>query len=376
MNQAEVLNELKLTANLYAGKPYASKVVSLFSLIAVIQKLPGFILTFNGIKTGKELADALPEIDSQKYDKRWSAFREAEQAQDRAKEIFNLFQQWQLVTIKHDAGSYSFPFPVANKFYDTLAGMAGETVNKEPVAAPKVISTVVVSAGILPSLSTACKFISKDDLRPVMQQVCIAIENNKVEVVATDAHQLYQSKKLPAVQKARIEILVSEKDAKAISKIKTDEDTIEIKILKGDKIMIAGKIFDRFSGNKFPNYRVVIPKYKKYVEFDREDFVDTVKSVMIYANKSTNQVNLNINGQIVMTAQDVDFSFEGNAKMAYITKKIPDTLIGFNGKFLIQAVNTFKDKKVKMFTDGNPNRAGIFTNGIDSVLLMPLMLNN
>lgn len=97
---------------------------------------------------------------------------------------------------------------------------------------------------------------------------------------------------------------------------------------------------------------------------------------MPYSNKFTSQVNFHINGSIALHSQDVDFSFECNADMPYISKNIPDTDIAFNGKMLNECLSIFKDSTLKFKTDGKSTQAGIFTNDTDTVLIMPLMLNN
>ena len=74
-----------------------------------------------------------------------------------------------------------------------------------------------------------------------------------------------------------------------------------------------------------------------------------------------------------MSGQDVDFSFESKVRMAYAKKDVEDFAIAFNGKFLIQSLNIFQADQVKMLSDGNAVRGAIFTDGIDSFIIMPLL---
>jgi DNA polymerase-3 subunit beta len=130
-----------------------------------------------------------------------------------------------------------------------------------------------------------------------------------------------------------------------------------------------------FDGN-FPQYEVVIPNYTQAMEFDREQLIKNVKKVMPYANKSTSQVTFHLNGCISMRSEDIDFGFECDAEMPYISKEFPDTDIAFNGKFLNECLGSFKDKTVKMYSDGISTKAALFTNDKDTLLLMPLMINS
>ena len=124
---------------------------------------------------------------------------------------------------------------------------------------------------------------------------------------------------------------------------------------------------------RFPDYKVVVPKYKSGVTFDKNTFVSCVKQVLPFSNKSTNAVNIDINGELRFAAQDVDFSFEGGIRSAYLKKDMPDTVIAFNGKFLIETMGIFKSDKITMLSEGSPTKAGIFTDGTDTALIMPLM---
>lgn len=82
-------------------------------------------------------------------------------------------------------------------------------------------------------------------------------------------------------------------------------------------------------------------------------------------------------GKIKFSAQDVDFSFEAETKMPYVEKQFPDLEIAFNGKFLCTTLATFKDDVVSMYHDGKRNSTcGIFSDGKDNILVMPLMMNN
>lgn len=373
MNQKQIISDLGMMPDHWIAKKYAGKLQTLFALINELEKMDGFKVILNGIKGNNELVKELPELKEDNYPSKHSFF-EAEKQQAFCKNLYGEFEQWQTVTISHDHGCYKFPFPINNRLYNVIAGMAGETI-QETKKEVTVLNTITVDSCIFATMAKAVKFISKDSLRPVMQHICIAFEDYKAEVIATDAHKLYLSPKFEGSEKKRIEMLVSEQTAKILAKIKPDIEITEINILPNDKVMIAGQIFDLFTDNKYVDYRCVMPEYKMAMEFNKDEFVTNVKKVMPYANKSTSQVNFHLNGSIALNACDVDFSFECNADMPYLSKQFPDTDIAFNGKMLVDSLGIFKDKTVKMLTDGNNKRAGIFTNDKDTVLIMPLMMN-
>src|SRR5690606_11210113 len=69
---------------------------------------------------------------------------------------------------------------------------------------------------------------------------------------------------------------------------------------------------------RFPDYKVVIPADNPYkLTVNKADFQSALRRINVFSNKSTNQVALTINGsELQLAAQDVDFSFEGNERMA------------------------------------------------------------
>ena len=114
---------------------------------------------------------------------------------------------------------------------------------------------------------------------------------------------------------------------------------------------------------------------------NRSDLQNALRRVSGFSNKSTNQGALTISGsELQLAAQDVDFSFEGNERMAsqYDGENLQ---IAFNAKFLIEMLNGADTDDVNMELS-TPTKAGILKpaeqgEGEDLLMLvMPLMLNN
>ena len=90
---------------------------------------------------------------------------------------------------------------------------------------------------------------------------------------------------------------------------------------------------------------------------------------------------LSISGsQLQLAAQDVDFSFEGNERMA-CQYDGEDLQIAFNAKFLIEMLNAAETAEI-IIELSTPTKAGIIkptevdVNEELLMLVMPLMLNN
>jgi DNA polymerase-3 subunit beta len=132
---------------------------------------------------------------------------------------------------------------------------------------------------------------------------------------------------------------------------------------------------------RFPDYKVVIPTDNPYrMTVNRAEFQSALRRVSIFSNKSTNQVALQINGsELQLTAQDIDFSFEGNERMS-CRYDGEDMQIAFNAKFLVEMLGSTSGEEIKMELS-TPTKAGIIKpieedeNEELLMLVMPLMLN-
>jgi DNA polymerase-3 subunit beta len=133
---------------------------------------------------------------------------------------------------------------------------------------------------------------------------------------------------------------------------------------------------------RFPDYKVVIPADNPYkLTIGRNDFQSALRRVSIFSNKSTNQVVLSIHGsELQLTAQDVDFSFEGNERMK-CQYDGEDLNIAFNARFLIEMLASADSDDIRMELS-TPTKAGIIKpteedeNEEVLMLVMPLMLNS
>lgn len=329
-------------------------------------------------KSRKRLEEIVLEVND--FEKNKAKLIEEEQERimsadhsiEQMRSYFNYFNGAKMeVTLQ--TGKYSFLVPEGTKFYDEVCNILGLAVSTKVVEKPVMKRMFNMPAAAIAAIKKAVKFTSNDDLRPSMQCVCIQIKDEKMVICGTDAHRLYVSQKFEVVgPPGEYEYLIPSWE---IKKIKDSKQAFFFYEMKDESLAIGNVPMKRLDA-KFPDWRVVVPKYKKHMEFNKDLFVKNIAKVYPYSNKSTRQVDFHINGTIQMHSQDVDFSFEGNAEMPYIKKYIPDTTIAFNGKLLMECLSIFKEKEIKMLTDGEKNKCALFTNDVDTVLLMPLMMNS
>lgn len=281
-------------------------------------------------------------------------------------------------------GCYEMTIPTNNEFYNSFVSLLPNFENKmQPMQIDDSICDLLIN---LPDEATndfkqALKFVGKDYLRPAMQCVLLNLNNGKCNIVATDAHKLFESETYIFDDSLEMQILINANDLKAILASKSKSMQIEVYSKPGtseiDFCIANGVKFNPIEA-KFPNYKAVIPEYANFMEFERKEFINKVSIAKLSANRVTKQVNFHLNGSIAISANDYDFNQGSKLDMPYISKNFVDTDITFNAGFLIDSVNVFnKSKNVQMFTDGMPLRPVLIKSSEckSTVLLMPIVSN-
>jgi len=139
----------------------------------------------------------------------------------------------------------------------------------------------------------------------------------------------------------------------------------------------------RLIDGKYPNYEAVIPKENpNLMEIERVPFLNSVRRVSIFSNKTTHQLRLKIAGAALqISAEDFDYSNKAEERLD-CDYKGDDIQIGFNSRFLIEMLNNLQAENVQLAMS-LPNRAGIIRplDGHEegeqiTMLVMPVMLND
>src|SRR5574343_297049 len=255
---------------------------------------------------------------------------------------------------------------------------------KEP-AADDTTSFTMTSSALVTAINKTLFAVSNDDLRPAMTGVFFEMDKKGLQFVATDAHRLVRYKRKDVSCPKADSLIVPKKPLtllKASMPDNDDELTISYNanhlFVKHGTTQLSWRLIDA----RFPDYKVVIPADNPYkLTVSKADFQGALRRVSIFSNKSTNQVALTINGsQLQLTAQDVDFSFEGNERMN-CQYDGEDLQIAFNAKFLIEMLNGADSAEVNMELS-TPTKAGLIKpteqdeNEELLMLVMPLMLNS
>ncbi len=264
-----------------------------------------------------------------------------------------------------------------------LAGENGEDFPQIPEA-EGVDNVTLPAAGLLDGISKTIFATSSDELRPAMTGVYFQVDFNKLTMVATDAHKLVKFTFTDVSSEVSTAFIVPKKALNLLKTAFTGQDKVTLAFNKSNAFFTVGntRLICRLIDARYPDYNAVIPVGNpNLLTVSRNDFQNSLKRIAIYANKTTNQVILNINeGSLTISAQDLDFSNEATEQMTCTYEGDP-LVIGFNAKFLVEMLGVLESEEVKMELAG-PSRAGILLPTEEKpgeqilMLVMPVMLSN
>jgi DNA polymerase-3 subunit beta len=254
---------------------------------------------------------------------------------------------------------------------------------KEPPADDTSAFTMT-SHQLLTAINKTIFAVSNDDLRPAMTGVFFELEKTGLTTVATDAHRLVRYRLKEVNCPKTDNFIVPKKPLNLLkSALPDNADEISISYNSNHLFITHGSVemSCRLLDARFPDYKVVIPAENPYrMTIGRQDFQSALRRVSIFSNKSTNLVTLNISGSsLQLMAQDVDFSFEGNERMA-CQYDGEDIIISFNARFLIEMLGSTDSDEVRLELS-TPTKAGLIKpveqdeNEDLLMLAMPLMSN-
>jgi DNA polymerase-3 subunit beta len=266
-----------------------------------------------------------------------------------------------------------------------LSGQNGEEFPKIPEI--KGGNAVELTSEVLHSALEKTLFATgNDDLRPVMSGVLFELSSSGLTFVATDAHKLVRYTRTDAKSKKSASLILPKKPLNLLKGILSSNDGA-IKVEYNDSNAFFGleniEVVCRLIDGKYPNYDAVIPKDNpNKLTIERVAFLNSIKRISIFSNKTTHQVRLKIAGsELNISAEDLDFANEANERLT-CNYQGDDMEIGFNSRFLAEMLNNLTCDNIDLELSA-PNRAGILL-PVDNenkeedllMLVMPVMLNN
>ncbi|MGB0850478.1 MAG: DNA polymerase III subunit beta [Bacteroidia bacterium] len=239
-------------------------------------------------------------------------------------------------------------------------------------------------AGVLSSSIAQTIFASgNDELRLSLTGVYVQLYRDNAVFVATDANRLVKVERSdvrPGVETS----FILPKKALNLLKSNLPQDDTETKVDFNDSNAFFAfgdvKLICRLIDERYPDYKAVIPTDNpNKLTLNRQDFLNSVKRISIFGNKTTNQINIKITGsELTIYAEDLDLSNEAVERLGcdYAGE---DMEIGFNSKLLIEMLQNLSTPDI-LIELSTPSRAGIIlpSENIEDesllMLIMPMMI--
>ncbi|MBK8720733.1 MAG: DNA polymerase III subunit beta [Saprospiraceae bacterium] len=262
--------------------------------------------------------------------------------------------------------------------------LAGEKSNDFPkIVLPDEVDVISLpSTHLTKAIANTLFATSNDELRPHMCGVYTKITNESLTFVATDAHKLVKYTFNDIQSELGTNFILPKKALNLLKNILPVATEVKISfnsinaIFSFDNVQLSCRLVD----GKYPDYNVVIPiENPLKMTLNRLDFLNSVKRIYIYANKTSNQIVLNINeNALTVSAQDIDFSNEAAEQLPCTFEGDPLT-IAFNAKYLSEMLGIIDSEEIVMAMS-KPNKAGLIL-PVDApieenllMLIMPVMI--
>ncbi|MDW7693915.1 DNA polymerase III subunit beta [Flammeovirgaceae bacterium SG7u.111] len=247
-------------------------------------------------------------------------------------------------------------------------------------------SSVEIPSGVLQDAMAYTLFAtSNDEMKMAMNGVYFNINETNASFVASDSHRLIRYRREDLTAEGETSLIVHKKALTLLKSSLPSEDVI-IKmdytssnaVFSFDNVKLICRLIDE----RFPDYENVIPLGNdNLVTIDRQELLSSLKRLVIYANKSTNQVRFKITGnEMQVSSEDLTYSNEATERL-FCDHDGPDLEIGFNAKFMLEILNNLYSEKIVLKLS-EPSSAGLVTpeesvEGEDILMLiMPIMLHN
>jgi DNA polymerase-3 subunit beta len=243
-----------------------------------------------------------------------------------------------------------------------------------------------MASGVLSSSIAQTIFASgNDELRLSLTGVFVQLFKDNAVFVATDANRLVKVERADISPGVEANFILPKK---ALNLLKTnlpqDDTDCKVDFNESNAFFAFGdvRLICRLIDERYPDYKAVIPtENPNKLSINRQDFLNSVKRISIFGNKTTNQINVKITGsELTMSAEDIDLSNEAVERLGcdYAGE---DMEIGFNSKLLIEMLQNISTPEI-VIELSTPNRAGIIlpNKNMDDenllMLIMPMMISS
>ncbi len=195
--------------------------------------------------------------------------------------------------------------------------------------------------------------ISPNDSNKMMTGELFEVKDNELKVVSLDGHRMSIRKILLKEHYNDIKVIVPGKTLGEISKILSGDNESEIQIFFSsnhimfdfDSTLVVSRLIE---GEYFRISQMLSSDYETKVNVNRRSFLDSIERASILIRENDKKpIIITINDEGMQLKMNSAFGTM-NAEVG-ITKYGKDLMIGFNPKFLIDALRIIDDEEVTLY---------------------------
>lgn len=289
--------------------------------------------------------------------------------------------------IDYQDGKLSLPFEPADEFPEPPAVAQDGTEEHQ-------CRFQMAAQDLIPVMRRAKTCTANDELRPVMNSVCLDCYIDRIVLVASDGHTMYkhvletpgymQQVGFPVTESARL--LIPKQAIPSVvaafsgaDRLTVSADTQRIQ-LSTDGVTLVTRCIE----GHYPNYESVIPKDSPYrVQMSRDTLKMALRRIQLSANSSSNMATFRADaGAFVISAEDYDYSREGSERVPVQQTDafLPDGFtIGMKIQNTLELLDLLDDDNICLYFS-DPSRAFLLKNESPkaqnvTLLQMPMLVN-
>ncbi len=244
-----------------------------------------------------------------------------------------------------------------------------------------------INAGLFKEVIASTYFaVAQTDARPILTGELFEIDGNKLTVVALDNHRLALREEENAVNGAenKMSFVVPGKSVYEFSKLLTDsEETVLAELTSKHIILKIGScvFFSRLLEGEFLDYRKAIPSQNKiFAKVDTGFFIESVeRASLLIDDKMITPIRCNFKGNILNISCSTQYGKVNDN--IHISKDGDDIEIGFNNRYLLDALRACKDDLI-VAALSSPLMSMVITPAVAKegsrylYLVLPMRINN
>lgn len=246
---------------------------------------------------------------------------------------------------------------------------------------PAIENAVEIS---LPAKSLAALFgnvansMATHDVRYCLNGLLLELEGTHLRAVGTDGHRLSLSEdEIPVALKETHQPIVPRNAVQMLVRTLDDSEApVNVSFNQNAMRVVHGQteIMTKLIDGRYPDYRQAIPRQVQgEALIDRSLLIDAIKRSLIVANEQYKRVGFRFmsDGQITVLSSDKEGDSGEEAIEAQYDGKPID--VGFNGQYLLDALENITDEQVRLHFTGNHNAVRISgANASPMHLVMPM----